>query len=462
MKRTLININNLDLDLDNPRFESSIDNQIDAINHMISIQGNKIYELAKDISKDGLDPSDGIIVYSDEDNNFTVVEGNRRISAIKILHTPSLITDLSFRKKIKSLPQHKLKNLIEIEVLIYNDLSYKKWIELKHTTGHKGVGRESWSPKEVATYNARNGDSSYSHQLITFIQNDPSYYSKIIANKKNWRLTNITRILSDPYCRQQLGLIPENNILFCNQSTEVFKKNILTLLLVMTETKKNGKQIFTVNRIRTKEDRRIFINELGIHEDYTNLVPRWNINDNNIEHPTLVIKNFEKIIKEKSINSKVESNDHKVFAYNEKIEKTDKSLIKNKEQQNKLTLKLERKNLVPSYFKIHTDDDYIDSVFYELKTADNIDNSYYANMLLFDLFIKLTIKKIACEDNREISIIIEEMLDSLELEEYKIKEIKDEILSNISYNKLDFLDKNKLKLLYSWDCWEELLKIIYS
>lgn len=75
-----MNINKLLLDVDNPRFPTSAENQRDAIAKMLELQYERIYRLAKDIVAKGLDPSENILVYpsEEEDGFFIVAEGNRQ------------------------------------------------------------------------------------------------------------------------------------------------------------------------------------------------------------------------------------------------------------------------------------------------------------------------------------------------------------------------------------------------
>ncbi len=98
-------ISNLLLDLDNPRFPRIVESQREAINLMVEIQSDKIEALARDISEFGLDPSERLIVYkndvSEDNKSYTVAEGNRRLTALKILHEPDLTENEKLKSKIK-------------------------------------------------------------------------------------------------------------------------------------------------------------------------------------------------------------------------------------------------------------------------------------------------------------------------------------------------------------------------
>src|SRR6266480_7384094 len=89
----VIALTNLLLDVINPRFVTEQDNQRAAIRNMATEQGEKLLNLADDIVNFGLDPSSSAIVIPDAQTTerHTVVEGNRRIAALKLLHNPELL-----------------------------------------------------------------------------------------------------------------------------------------------------------------------------------------------------------------------------------------------------------------------------------------------------------------------------------------------------------------------------------
>lgn len=101
-----ISIQNLLIDLQNPRYDPRT-NQKDAILTIINEQGSKLLSLMEDIvNESGLNPSElPMIMPSGDDNTFIVIEGNRRLTALKLLLTPSLVSNLNLSettvKKIK-------------------------------------------------------------------------------------------------------------------------------------------------------------------------------------------------------------------------------------------------------------------------------------------------------------------------------------------------------------------------
>ena len=115
-KRTLLDIADLHINIENPRFEM-VGNQREAIKTMIEDQGEKLAKLADDITNEGLNPGDPIFVtkHEKQPNQYNVLEGNRRVTALKLLVNPDLIpeTNKSLLNKFKKLSKQYSKSPIE-------------------------------------------------------------------------------------------------------------------------------------------------------------------------------------------------------------------------------------------------------------------------------------------------------------------------------------------------------------
>lgn len=80
MKKTVLKITQLDLDVENPRF-SPEENQTEAMRSLLAVEknGEKVYELARDICDAGmLDPGDRLYVIEDvgQPERYIALEGN--------------------------------------------------------------------------------------------------------------------------------------------------------------------------------------------------------------------------------------------------------------------------------------------------------------------------------------------------------------------------------------------------
>lgn len=284
MNLETIHISNLLLDLDNPRFPRIVESQREAINLMLEIQSDKIESLAKDITEYGLDPSERLIVYknetADDETSFTVAEGNRRLTALKLLNEPELADNEKIRSRFKKILQTNVELPEELDCVIFeNPDEFEHWISLKHSGQNNGVGRVRWDTKEQERYLSKNGIFSFGSQFLKFIENEDSFDSDIVSKFKLLRLTNITRLLGDPDVRATLALEVINGKLFCAQAKERFIVEISKLLKAMQEVDDKGKVLFTVNKIRHKSDRRDVITELSITKPEQKLKKFWDLSN---------------------------------------------------------------------------------------------------------------------------------------------------------------------------------------
>jgi hypothetical protein len=103
-----LKIDQLELDLLNPRINAA-DNQHEAMQRIIDDQNGKLGNLAESIVEDGLNPMDRLLVMKSETSTgkYTVLEGNRRALALRILKNPNVLTGLTVRSAL----QKKLEKL---------------------------------------------------------------------------------------------------------------------------------------------------------------------------------------------------------------------------------------------------------------------------------------------------------------------------------------------------------------
>jgi len=144
-----INISDILLDQKNPRFEQ-VSNQREAIKAMIVDQGDKIVALAKDIYMNGLDPSKRMIVFK-ENGQLVDGDGNRRLTAIKILETPSLAESSSTIKKKIDVHLNNFKGSVptEIDCVVFQDRdAASHWIEINHAGEQEGRGQIPWDSEQ--------------------------------------------------------------------------------------------------------------------------------------------------------------------------------------------------------------------------------------------------------------------------------------------------------------------------
>lgn len=405
MKIDTIHISNLLLDLDNPRFPRIVESQREAINLMLEIQSDKIESLARDIVEHGLDPSERLIVFkgdvSDDETSFIVAEGNRRITALKLLNEPELSDNDKVITRFKKILQSNPELPEEIDCAIFDDpTEFEHWISLKHSGQNNGAGRVRWDTKEQERYLSKNGVLSFGSQFLKFLEYESSFAEDITSKFKLLKLTNITRLLGDPDVREVLGLELIEGKLFCSQKKQRFITEISKLIKAMQEVDDKGRVIFTVNKIRHKSDRKDVINELAITKPQEKLVRYWELSNPKSyksEEETLQPSEHTTDKGNKNIDN-VGANDS--FTTNTNTTKNnldEEKNIKNdsKPDDSKVNINVKpnpnRNNLIPTNAKFNIDNKKCKKIYDELKGRLRHDEHPIAISVLFRVFLELSL-----------------------------------------------------------------------
>jgi hypothetical protein len=122
-----IEISKLRMDENNPR-HPSLESQREIIEWMTSGEqkmGDKLYTLAKDIVEYGLNPSDKISVQQleESDQEYIVLEGNRRLTAIKLLNNPDIAPDEGWKTRFRKLRGENYTSIRKVPTIVYTKYS---------------------------------------------------------------------------------------------------------------------------------------------------------------------------------------------------------------------------------------------------------------------------------------------------------------------------------------------------
>ena len=132
------------LDMKNPRKVGGFNDQLQAIEYLTRI-GN-IFELAKDITKNGLNPLERFAIIANADSTFTAIEGNRRLTALKLLTDPQLAPE-GQRQRFEKISQN-FDPIKEVDVILFPDReSVDIWLDRIHNGKNQGLGRIPWPPE---------------------------------------------------------------------------------------------------------------------------------------------------------------------------------------------------------------------------------------------------------------------------------------------------------------------------
>ncbi|MFC4096399.1 hypothetical protein [Euzebyella saccharophila] len=274
-----IKVSNLLLSTENPRFEM-VSNQREALSVMIEEQKAKLEKLGQHILKNGTNPSDIPIVTPNKSDRgkFDVLEGNRRVTTLKLLNNPNLINEKhkSTFKKFKSYSDTFAQNPIdEIPCVIFkNEDDAYKWIKLKHTGENEGVGTVTWDAQQKDRFEERNeGKSSYALQVIDFLKKDKDFDASLKKKLPKVPSSSLQRLIGDPDIRKVVGLKVRDGKLTSQLTPDEIKKPLTKIIKDLTS------KDFKVKEIYSKSDRLNYIETFKPTDipDNTASVGQWEI-----------------------------------------------------------------------------------------------------------------------------------------------------------------------------------------
>ncbi len=138
-------ISELFLDPENPRLLNSLRNSSESEIIDFLLTEHSLIELMLAIGQNGYFQGEQLLVVQ-SDNGFKVVEGNRRLAAVKLLNNPELAT--KFRLKINQVLAETSERPTEVPCLVFeNEQLILKYLGFRHITGTK-----EWRLLEKARY----------------------------------------------------------------------------------------------------------------------------------------------------------------------------------------------------------------------------------------------------------------------------------------------------------------------
>ncbi len=250
-----VNIQNLLLNLDNPRYGTTA-NQNEALRTMVQRQGRKLTKLAEDIVENGLNPTELVMVTpTDQPERYFVVEGNRRVAAMKLLSSPDVVGSLGLPKAtakrymdLQAQAAGVLPGEVPCAVVEPEDATH--WMVIKHTGENEGVGVIPWSTLAKDRYRKSNP----ALQAVELVEKHGYLTKEMKADLPNIALTNVSRFLGTPDARRAIGVDWKDETLVVDSDESVGR------LALLVQDVLNRK--INVTRLEKKEDRISFANEL--------------------------------------------------------------------------------------------------------------------------------------------------------------------------------------------------------
>jgi len=225
-KESQLTVTNLLLDPQNPRIPDSSETL--SQRHLLAdlVENDKVYDLAKGILDNGYYPVEALI-YIEEKGKKYVVEGNRRLAALKLLLSPEMAPSPSWERRFRALSNRIDPNTIrKIKVIKAPSRDAAAPVIMsKHTRNQV----ESWGPLMQAKfyrnlvdsgltiedicgqYNLQNSevtDALQRHSMysIACMLNLPDEIAKIVQNPREFPVTNLERLYKNPKVDKFIGI----------------------------------------------------------------------------------------------------------------------------------------------------------------------------------------------------------------------------------------------------------------
>jgi hypothetical protein len=254
------------IDVKNPRFPAEVRGQREAFRAMAEHQNEKLLALAEHIVLyRRLNPAELPIVIrsSTESGRYIVLEGNRRLAALKALESPEMFSGAftagvldRFRKlgsqyqqsPIESIPCTVMKDREEAE----------PWIYLRHNGPTGGAGTVEWGSDEKARFRARTGGDLKLHtRLLNFLE-DGGHLTR--AERQRVPTTTLERLVKSKAVREKIGVDVQKGgeVRFAANESKV-----VPALLHIVKDLADGKT--KVQHVYTKEQREEYANNFPAH-----------------------------------------------------------------------------------------------------------------------------------------------------------------------------------------------------
>ncbi|WOK04377.1 hypothetical protein RT717_14955 [Imperialibacter roseus] len=261
MKTQTLKVKDLILWDENARFPDKYYNTDERvlINFFISNAEYKIKKLVEAVVKDfELPQLEKLVVWNDEDNNI-VLEGNRRLTAYKLLIDPELSDNPTFKDfLIGQKSKITVDESFAVECIVTTDKAVGfRYIDRKHANGNNEVG---WQEPERVNYNTRRGDETINNSLKVGLTNAvraldiPEALKDKILGKGF--VTNFFRTLTSTPAKKKYGykILEKGDLEVQNPNFSDELKVVIFSILNKTDLQGNRIDSRTLNKKEKIED----------------------------------------------------------------------------------------------------------------------------------------------------------------------------------------------------------------
>ncbi|WP_317856044.1 hypothetical protein [Chakrabartyella piscis] len=259
-----LSISDLYINPENYRYINDANDEIDAVISMFNVNTGtpvkEMYNLAKDIVEDGLNPFEvPIACYDDDLKKYVVFDGNRRITCIKLMTQYKDNKDIA--EKIPSVKEiYKLNyDNDKIQCVVYtNSDDAKHFLYKIHQDVNEGIGRKQWDYQAKMKADAAKGNKSKTYSIVEFLKNNPSTDKSLISDIDNNRwISKLERVVGFAKFKETY------NITFGINNSLIYKDSEEQVLAMMSKLVYDLIHNSATNNFRFKSDFENYVSKLN-------------------------------------------------------------------------------------------------------------------------------------------------------------------------------------------------------
>ena len=369
--RKKIPVTKLRLDQKNPRYPPT-NSQDEAFEQMIRLKGREIYRMAKDIVKNGLNPSVTTIVYLNPEGEHIVKDGNRRATALKALNNPKKIRGenrTNYRVQFEKLGTDLGSIVNSVPCVIYrNENDADHWVEHNHSGGKGGIGKLDWDSEQGKRYAVyRTGVADPTIELYDAVISRMENFENL---KKSPPITTVERIINFVPVREELGFDIKDRKIVLNVDREDFVRDWIFIFTHL------GNETIRVDDVKTKDKTLA-------------LITKWRLEAK---------ERGESLFSSKRLESPT--------PFTKKVEPVSSSVLKPpvaKPPVASIITTNKRKTLIPRHCDMDIEQTRINNIYDELKNI-NLDRGINAAAISLRVFLELSVEYYFGKHSREITL----------------------------------------------------------
>jgi len=227
-ERRKIGLGKLMISTENPRFKETKD-QKEAIAIMLAKRGDEIHNIARDILEVGQNPTTEISVYAEPDGTYKVKDGNRRVTAIKLMMDPSWIPKSDklnrtrYRQLNKRIDRSKFRY---IDCIVFDDENEADlWVERNHSGYQNGIGQVQWDSIQKKRFASKRDGADPILQIFDFVT-----AKKNMDIEDNFPITTLERMFGYNTFRETLGYRIENGNVIVERDVDRFVDEVAEII----------------------------------------------------------------------------------------------------------------------------------------------------------------------------------------------------------------------------------------